>query len=155
MTSLLSKPSILHSFINNFEAGTLPREEWTHYAHLTMALWYLYHYSEEEAARRIREGILSYNAATGIVSTPTSGYHETLTLFYTHIVKNFVATSKPNVSLEILVHEMLKSDIADREYPLRFYSKERLFAPEARAAWVEPDKCSLVPLSRFEPHVVP
>jgi hypothetical protein len=135
----------LSDFITAFEEGTLPREEWTHGAHLTMALWYLRHYPEGEAERRIREGIKHYNAAVGVVSTPTSGYHETLTCFYTLVVKRFVETADDDaaLSIETLVETMLASEIADRAYPLRFYSKELLFSIEARAAWTEPDKCGL------------
>ncbi|HVF91208.1 MAG TPA: hypothetical protein VNH22_14170, partial [Blastocatellia bacterium] len=37
-----------------FEAGSLPKSEWSHHAHMTVALWYLVHCSGEEAMRRIR-----------------------------------------------------------------------------------------------------
>jgi hypothetical protein len=30
--------------------------------------------------------------------------------------------------------------LADKELPLQYYSRERLFSDEARAAWVEPDR---------------
>lgn len=133
----------LHDLVAGFEDGTLPREEWTHAAHLTMALWYLVHYPADEAVRRIRDGIKHYNAAVGVISTPTSGYHETLTLFYIRTMKRFVETTTSGLPTESLVETMLESDIAGREYPLRFYTKERLFSPEARAAWAEPDICAL------------
>lgn len=133
----------LGDFITAFEEGTLPREEWTHGAHLTMALWYVRHYPEDEAERRIREGIKHYNAAVGVVSTPTSGYHETLTRFYTLVVKRFVENADTALSIETLVETMLASEIADRAYPLRFYSKELLFSGEARAVYAEPDVCRL------------
>ena len=29
--------------------------------------------------------------------------------------------------------------LADKDLPLQYYSRERLFSDEARAAWVEPD----------------
>ena len=77
----------LRDLVAGFEDGTLPREEWTHAAHLTMALWYLVNYPDDtESVRRIRDGIKHYNAAVGVVSTPTSGYHETLTRYYVHVV---------------------------------------------------------------------
>ena len=136
----------LHDLVAGFEDGTLPREEWTHAAHLTVALWYLVHYPTDddgEAVRRIRDGIKHYNAAVGVVSTPTSGYHETLTLFYIRAMKRFVETATSGLPTESLVEMMLESDIAKREYPLRFYTKELLFSPEARAMWAEPDICAL------------
>ena len=30
--------------------------------------------------------------------------------------------------------------LADKELPLQYYSRERLFSDEARVAWVEPDR---------------
>lgn len=136
--------SALHRIITGFEEGTLPREEWTHEAHLIMALWNIYHHPKDDAIRRIREGIWHYNEAVGIVSTPTSGYHETLTLFYIRTCSRFLSetgTTEIGTTLPIitLVNIMLASEIADRAYPLRFYSKERLFSPEARATWIEPE----------------
>ena len=34
---------------------------------------------------------------------------------------------------------LLTSEMAPRDWPLRFYSRERLFSLEARRGWVEPD----------------
>lgn len=133
----------VHDLVAGFEDGTLPCEEWTHAAHLTVALWYLVHYPADEAVRRIRDGIKHYNAAVGVVSTPTSGYHETLTLFYIRAMKRFVETATLGLPTESLVEMMLESDIAKREYPLHFYTKELLFSTEARATWAEPDICAL------------
>ena len=30
-------------------------------------------------------------------------------------------------------------ELADKDLPLKYYSRERLFSDEARAEWVEPD----------------
>jgi hypothetical protein len=121
-----------------FEAGTVPREEWNHRAHLTMALWYILDYGPDRGATRIREGILRYNRVQGIEQTADSGYHETLTRFYIWLVQRFVVTSDPGRSrLELL------NELCDRygslDYPLRYYSKERLSSWEARTTWVPPD----------------
>jgi hypothetical protein len=130
----------LHRIVTGFEQGTLPREEWTHEAHLLMALWYALHLPEAEVLPNIRTGIRSYNEAVGTANTTTSGYHETLTVFYTQAVKRFLKESGTTLLPEALATILLASEIADRAYPLRFYSKERLFSPEARAVWVEPEK---------------
>lgn len=39
----------------------------------------------------MRIGIHRLNAAHGVVSTPTGGYHETITRAYMHLVGRFVA----------------------------------------------------------------
>ena len=71
----------IKALVRAFEDTSLPRAEWTHRAHLTVALWYLTRHSGREATARIRTGIKRYNAAKGVLTTPTGGYHETLTLF--------------------------------------------------------------------------
>jgi hypothetical protein len=95
-------------------------------------------YDPREATERVRRGIKRYNAAHGVVATPTSGYHETLTLFWLRVVRSFLEGGRNEArSLVSLANELAAS--ADRDLPLRHYTRERLFSPEARASWVEPD----------------
>ena len=82
--------SEVESLANRFEALSLTRAEWTHRAHLTMALWYRSRLEHDEALATVRRGILRLNETLGIVSTPTSGYHETITRFYMRMVGGFV-----------------------------------------------------------------
>jgi hypothetical protein len=72
--------------VARFTEGTLPASEWTHRAHLTVALWYASHHAPAEALRLMRDGILRLNQAHGVPNTPTRGYHETITRFYMHVV---------------------------------------------------------------------
>ena len=125
-----------------FECCTLPRAGWTHEAHLTVALWYLARHPHAEATRLIREGIKRYNHACGIVTTPTSGYHETITLFWIRIVSEYLmCVSNERCSLVHLANGLLAR--CDKSLPLKYYSRERLMSAEARARWVEPDLKSL------------
>ena len=121
--------------VERFAEATLPHAEWTHRAHLTVALWYASQYPPAEALERVRAGILRLNAAHGVVTTPTRGYHETVTRFYMHVVSRHVA------------HERFAGDWAERanrfvarygsrELPLAHYSEARLKSPEARYGWV-------------------
>jgi hypothetical protein len=126
------------ALVRRFEDCTLPREEWTHSAHLTVALWHLLQFDWPEAVARVRRGIKRYNAAHGIVTTPTGGYHETLTLFWLRTVRAFLEAERNEArALVHLANELIIS--ADRGLPLTHYTRERLFSPEARAGWVEPD----------------
>lgn len=126
------------ALVRRFEDCTLPRAEWTHAAHLTVALWHLLQYDAREATERVRRGIKRYNAAHGIRATPAGGYHETLTLFWLRVVRSFLEGGRNEArSLVSLANELAAS--ADSRLPLRHYTRERLFSPEARAAWVEPD----------------
>src|SRR5262245_52173365 len=69
----------IERLVTGFEDGSLPKLEWTHQAHMTVAFWYLSKYSEAEATNLIRGGIKKYNQAVGTKNTETSGYHETIT----------------------------------------------------------------------------
>jgi hypothetical protein len=131
------------ALVRGFEDCTLPRDEWTHAAHLTVALWHLLQYDWPEAVERVRLGIKRYNAAHGIVTTPTGGYHETLTLYWLRHVRAFLEDGRNEARpLVALANELVAT--ADRNLPLEHYTRERLFSPEARAAWVEPDRKRLV-----------
>ena len=128
----------IFSLVRRFGDCTLPRAEWTHAAHLTVALWYLLEFDWPEATERVRRGIQRYNAAHGIRPTPTGGYHETLTLFWLRVVRSFLEGGRNEArSLVSLANELTAS--ADSGLPLRHYTRARLFSTEARASWVEPD----------------
>jgi hypothetical protein len=127
------------ALVRAFEDASLPREEWTHQAHLTVALWYLLTRPRpEQAVACIRDGLRRYVRAHGIVETPEGGYHETLTLFWIRVVSRQLAESDLDCALAVLANRVI-AHCADKGLPLAYYSRERLWSPEARAGWVEPD----------------
>jgi hypothetical protein len=129
----------VESLVRGFESCTLPHSKWTHAAHLTVALWYLVHHPPECATALVREGIKRYNAANGIVTTETSGYHETLTLFWLSLVRIYLSSvSSETHSLLSLANGVI-GRCGNKHLPLEYYSRERLFSLEARRTWVEPD----------------
>jgi hypothetical protein len=125
-----------------FESHELPRGEWTHRMHLTVAAWYVLWYGPEAALDRVRDAIQSYNAAHGIVTTPTSGYHETMTRFYVWLVSRAVCRAGVSEALAALVNRVV-DECEDRQLPYAYYSRERLQSFDARSKWVEPDLASL------------
>lgn len=126
------------SLVTPFRERTLPRELWTHEAHLVVAYWYVRSFPFEIAVERVRTGIRSYNVACGVPNTETSGYHETLTLFYLRAVKAFLKGRDRFHEAPEAVREMLAA-LGPREVPFRHFTKERLLSREARRDWVEPD----------------
>ena len=124
--------------VAQFEQRGLPKEAWTHEAHLITAIWYLHNYSKEEAICYIRSGIISYNIAVGTANTPTSGYHETITLFWIALIHEFIQ-DYPNASLDELVRAFLQSKFSSKSILLDFYSSDLLFSSKARAFWIAPD----------------
>jgi hypothetical protein len=126
--------------VARFEDGTLPKAEWTHQAHLTVALWYASRLPFEEALVVVREGIRRINAAHGVATTPTGGYHETITRFYMMVICNYVAEVSGEAGTDWAgrVNRLL-ARYGARELPLRHYTKDLLMSPDARFGWVEPD----------------
>ncbi len=126
------------SVVKGFQDRTLPKERWTHEAHLVTAVWYHVNHSDLEAICYLRTGIAAYNEATGGKNTPEDGYHETMTLFWCKTISQFV-TANRGLSLVALCQKFLASEQATKEYPLRFYTRDVLFSLKARATWVEPN----------------
>jgi hypothetical protein len=125
----------IDAMVRCFEDGSLPRSEWTHSRHLVMALWYLRHHGREAATHLIRHGIQRYNQRQG---NPT-GYHETVTLAWIAVIDAFLGRRKRNLPVSALAVELLE-ECGDKDYLLRFYSRERLFSDDARASWAPPDR---------------
>ncbi len=113
-----------------FQDRTLPAPAWTHRAHLRIAEMHVARYDLDEAHLRMRVGIIRLNAAHELVETPQRGYHETMTRVWLMLVADARARGVPAATLE-------------RELPLRYYSRERLFSVRARSTFVEPDLASL------------
>lgn len=137
--------SEIEKLISGFESKTLPKEKWTHHAHLTAGIWYLLHKKEDDAISFIRNSIKTYNVSVGGQNTETSGYHETITLFYMNEISRFIKQNFIADKLE-LINSFFKSEIVKKEYPFQFYSKDLLASSTARLNWVEPD---LRPLTKL------
>jgi hypothetical protein len=117
---------------------TLPRAEWTHEAHLAACACLLLEYPHFVAERDLPGTITAYNVAVGGVNDATQGYHETITQFYVAVVSAYLADDLSG-SLEERVNRLLTSERGARDYPLRFWSRDRLFSTEARLGRVAPD----------------
>lgn len=114
---------------DGLESATLPRTEWTHRAHVLAAAALVRRHGGAEALARLRLAIPRYNEATGTANTDTSGYHDTLTVFYTWAIERLVAGGLS--TLAILWHP-LTSPTAPRSW----WDRETLFSPEARRSFV-------------------
>ena len=124
-------------------ARTLPREEWTHEAHLA-ATTYLVLRHPEIALDVELPGIISrYNESVGGVNSDTEGYHDTITRAYLHGIRLFLDEADCSRPVHELVNELLMSSMGRRDWPLRFWSKDRLMSVEARRGFVEPDLATL------------
>jgi hypothetical protein len=141
----LEAPRFRHSdevvrLVARFEDGTLPKEAWTHQAHLAVALWYASCLPFEEALVVVREGIRKVNAAHGVTTTPTGGYHETITRFYMTVICRYVAEEAGETGSDWAARvNRLLARYGARDLPLKHYTKDLLMSADARFGWVEPD----------------
>ena len=129
------------NLVRRFSERTLPKSEWTHAAHWAVAIWLLGRHGPE-AAREMPPLIRAYNESTGVANTPTSGYHETITLASLRAALSWL-NDRPGVPQYLVLNEMLGTTLGRSDWLLRHWSKEALFAPTARFAWVEPDLAPL------------
>lgn len=128
-------------------ACRLARPEWTHEAHLAACLWVLVERPDVRPERDLPGIIRRFNESVGGVNDKTQGYHETITQCFIHAVRLFLSRMPAECSLVEKVNGLLRAPEGRRDWPLRFYSRERLFSVEARLGWREPDLAPLPLLS--------
>ena len=119
-------------------ARSLPRAEWTHEAHLAACLYLLSERPEIDLPRELPGIISAYNISVSGVNDHGQGYHETITQLYIRGVRDFLGETAIG-GLCVRVNALLASERGRRDWPLCFYSPERLFSVAARRGWVEPD----------------
>src|SRR6476620_8058730 len=128
----------LDDFVARFHERTLPKSEWTHAAHLSVGAWHVHRYGVEEAVNRLRQGIRALNDSHGTANTDSSGYHETITRAYAHLIAEFLSEQREG-TLAQRVGALLASPLAHKNALLEYYSKERLMSVAARGEWSGPD----------------
>ncbi len=124
-----------------FHDAALPAAQWTHAAHLRIAWLHLARYELDEAHLRMRVGIIRLNAAHGLVETAERGYHETLTRVWLVLVAA-ARRRAPGLDSTHLDAPPGQPGL-EREAPLAYYSRARLFSVAARARFVPPDLAEL------------
>src|SRR5262245_12359698 len=88
--------------VHEFEACRWPYENWTHRAHLAVAVVYLTRLSFSDALARLRQNIRAYNATRA----DTKGYHETITVFFLKRISAHLASRPSHASLAAAVAEL-------------------------------------------------
>jgi hypothetical protein len=129
----------IQNLVDQFESKVLPLSQWTHHAHLSVGMYYLYNRTFHESLCLMKAHIICYNEATGGVNSSTGGYHETLTVFWLKILAGFLEARR-NEPLFKLCNAFLENPLSSKEIPFQYYTKEKLFSVEARAMYLEQEK---------------
>ncbi len=118
--------------VSRFEGCELKLHEFTHRAHLTVAVAYLVEFGESGAIERMRKSLRRFSSQQG-----KTGYHETITRFWIRLLRTYVA-GQPSLPLHELGLGAVRK-FEDKELIFGYYSRERLMSHDARLNWVEPD----------------
>jgi hypothetical protein len=127
------------ALVKAFEERRLARADWTHAALLTVGLYYCVRFSFGFATNLMRDGICALNDAHGIPNAKASGYHETMTVFWMIVIKQFVEISQSQCHNLAKMANELVAICSDPRLPLEYYSRELLISSEAREEHVQPD----------------
>jgi hypothetical protein len=138
MTLLPTTEPEIDAFLTAFEDCTLPKSRWTHSAHLFTGACYVHAHGCDLATDLMRERIRRYNVAVGGQNTPTSGYHETITVAWIKLLDRLHRDSAPitRADFAALAIERFSSD----RNPFRqYYDFDLAASTEARLSWVPPN----------------
>lgn len=126
--------------VRGFEDCQTRPEDFTHAAHLTVALWYLNSLGMREATTKMRENLLRF-----INHYKEQGYNETMTVFWLRVVRSFMEATRSAIgagvggrSLAEMANE-LAANYNDSRLIYNYYSKELLATQAAKEDFVEPD----------------
>jgi hypothetical protein len=122
--------------VSAFETRTLPKPQWTHDAHVTVAAVFCHRHGSAGALARLRTMIPAYNVAVGGENTDNAGYHDTLTVYYAAAAAHAASGAG---SEDEAVARALASEHMRREAPLAYWSREVLFSAAARRGFVRPN----------------
>jgi hypothetical protein len=137
MTPFPANEAEIDDFLAAFESGTLPKERWTHAAHLLTGACYVHRLGQALAIDHMRLCVRRYNEAVGGKNTATSGYHETITVFWIKVLDTLFLQVRP-IAREKFAALAVERYAAQRDLFRRFYDFDVVASIEARAAWMPP-----------------
>jgi hypothetical protein len=138
----LENDQALQFFFRQWQSGRLAKALWTHAAHVAVAACLAYEHPPEAALNLTRSGIIRHNESVGTANTETSGYHETLTRFWSGIIGDFVRARNFPTRLETVRGAVARFG-EDRSLFRPFYSFDVVNDRRARREWVPPDRAPL------------
>jgi len=115
-----------------FESKTLPSEAFRHREHVRLTWIYLTLEPPDRVAARLCRSLLELATSHG----KAERFHHTLTVAWVRIIE-FARRSHPDSSFDVLTEAW--PSLLDKDAPLAYYSRERLYSDDARHHWVEPD----------------
>ncbi len=130
MTTLPGTEVEIDEFLAAFEGCTLPKERWTHGAHLLTGACYVHGLGQAAALEKMQ--------SVGGRNTETSGYHETITVMWIRLLDGLLreAGEMERAAFAALAVERFAEQ---RDIFRQYYDFDVVKSTEARLQWVEPN----------------
>jgi hypothetical protein len=122
-----------HALRAGFESQNLPDGAFSHRAHVRLTWGYLQEEPPPAVIERLLSGLRAFAAAKGA----NQKFHDTMTRVWVRLIADAIERH-PGLDFEALTDRC--AWLLDKEAPLRYYSRERLFSPAAREGWLPPDR---------------
>ena len=129
-SSLLTESDLL--LLQQFETKTLPNEAFRHREHVRLTWVYLTLEPADHVGARLCRCLLELATSHGVARR----FHHTLTIVWVRIIES-ERRSFSDIPFDALV--TFCPSLLNKDLPLSYYSRERLYSDEARQHWVEPD----------------
>ena len=135
----LESAATLDRFVADWQQHRLPKEAWTHGAHVAACAYFAFDHDEAKTLDIMRPGIRSFNESVGGVNSATAGYHETITRLWVMAIARHLRETQPATRFDAAVSATARFE-SPRELLERHYSWDIVNDQRARAEWVEPDR---------------
>lgn len=135
----LQSAATLEAFVADWHAHRLPREAWTHGAHVGVCAYYAFDHDEAATLAIMRPGIRTFNESVGGQNTATSGYHESVTRLWVMAISAHLR-AHPTSSRWEAARSAVSRFVSPHEVLQQCYSFDVIGDIRARAEWVPPDR---------------
>lgn len=137
-TREFSNNAEVETLVQAFETATIPPSQFTHIAHMAVALSYLDRLPLSAALTRMREKLFQFTAHNHLVDL----YHETLTIFWMRLLDHVAQNHYREVPLWRRIN-LIVARWGTGAPVEAHYSREVIKSKMAREAWTPPDRLPL------------
>lgn len=128
------------AFIDAFRRAAIHPRDFDHRAHIRMAFLHLRDMSSSKALAQVRSGLQRFLAAAKEAGHDLPvGYHETVTRFWLHMVRDAMRSDPDAAAGDSTNFCDAHPHLMRRQLLLDYYSRERVMTSEAHERFVDPD----------------